>query len=160
MTDRTYNFAGFSNLNGTVKMRFSQSESRVKTLAKNGHTDIAMIAFDTPVSKREAAEYFVNLTEEGQIASTVIDEHNLETVTSDDIAAAARTVLDRETAREQREARRAEKQAQEKTSESQEQQSESQEGEQTEANSNKGSRKKKKQQKEQEQSQEETEPSF
>lgn len=36
----TFSFAGVSTLNGVIKFRVANDESRIKVLAKNGHTSI------------------------------------------------------------------------------------------------------------------------
>lgn len=57
MTDKTFTVAGTSNLNGVVKMRFANDTSRIKVLAKNGHTDIVLVELPNAMSKTEIAQY-------------------------------------------------------------------------------------------------------
>ena len=42
MTEKTFNVAGVSNLNGMLKFRFDNGLDCVKTLMRNGHTDIEL----------------------------------------------------------------------------------------------------------------------
>lgn len=75
MTDRKYKVAGFSNQNGIFKMRFSQDlANRVKTLEKNGHTDIDLRELPEPMTKLEAARYFKeNISIENPQILSVVD---------------------------------------------------------------------------------------
>ena len=53
MTEKTFNVAGVSNLNGMLKVRFANGLDRVKTLMRNGHTDIEL--FEFPEADTKAA---------------------------------------------------------------------------------------------------------
>jgi anion-transporting ArsA/GET3 family ATPase len=65
--DKLFTVAGTSNLNGVVKFRFANDlKGRVKVLAKNGHTDIRLIALPEAMTK-EAAMAFL----EGMESDTV-----------------------------------------------------------------------------------------
>lgn len=57
MTDKTFTVAGTSNLNGVIKMRFANDTSRIKVLAKNGHTEIVLVELPRAMSKVEIAQY-------------------------------------------------------------------------------------------------------
>ena len=52
--DKTFTCAGVSNLNGVVAYRFANDLSRAKVLAKNGHTDIKLVALERAMTKEEA----------------------------------------------------------------------------------------------------------
>jgi hypothetical protein len=65
--DKLFTVAGTSNLNGVVKFRFANDlKGRIKVLAKNGHTDIRLIALPEAMTK-EAAIAFL----EGMESDTV-----------------------------------------------------------------------------------------
>lgn len=53
MTEKTFNVAGVSNLNGMLKVRFANGLDRVKTLMRNGHTDIELFEFPEADTKAE-----------------------------------------------------------------------------------------------------------
>lgn len=55
-TDKTFNVAGISSLNGEYKVRFANDIMRIKVLAKSGHEDIRLMELDRAMSKLEAAE--------------------------------------------------------------------------------------------------------
>jgi len=52
-----FKVTGVSTLNGEVKVRFANDLTRVKVLAKNGHTDIELFELDTPMDKPAIAAY-------------------------------------------------------------------------------------------------------
>ena len=59
-TEKTFNVVGTTVMNGVRKMRFANDlASRVKHLAKGGHTEIDLIELPRPMTKLEATEYFV-----------------------------------------------------------------------------------------------------
>jgi hypothetical protein len=43
MAKETFKFAGVSNLNGVVKVRYTNDKNRAKVLARCGHTDIKFV---------------------------------------------------------------------------------------------------------------------
>tara|TARA_R110000868_G_scaffold159424_4_gene388220 strand:- start:282 stop:611 length:330 start_codon:yes stop_codon:yes gene_type:complete len=53
---------GVSTLKGEVKVRFANDMTRVKVLAKNGHTDIELMELPQPMDK-PAAVTFLKTTE-------------------------------------------------------------------------------------------------
>ena len=53
-TDKLFNVAGVSKLNGEYKVRFATDIMRIKVLAKHGHEDIRLAELDTAVTKYEA----------------------------------------------------------------------------------------------------------
>lgn len=55
--EKTFTFAGTSNLNGVVAYRFANGADRAKVLAKNGHTDIDLRACPKPMTKAEATQW-------------------------------------------------------------------------------------------------------
>ena len=52
-TDKLFNVAGVSKLNGEYKVRFATDIMRIKVLAKHDHEDIRLEDFGTPVTKYE-----------------------------------------------------------------------------------------------------------
>ena len=61
-TTKTFPVAGTSRLpNGTVKVRFAKDfVSRIKSLNKNGHTDIELIELGSEMSKAEICQMLIN----------------------------------------------------------------------------------------------------
>lgn len=57
----TYKFAGVSRLKGELKVRFANDSTRVKVLAKNGHTDIDLIELTAPMSKEDAIAFLMSI---------------------------------------------------------------------------------------------------
>jgi hypothetical protein len=62
-TDKTFTVAGVSTLNGECKIRFANDVMRVKSLAKNGHSDIRLVEMPDAVLKTEAAKFIPTLPE-------------------------------------------------------------------------------------------------
>jgi hypothetical protein len=54
MTSKTFAVAGVSTLNGVTKFRLAKDMTRVKVLAKNGHTDIQLVELPVPMTKEAA----------------------------------------------------------------------------------------------------------
>ena len=61
--EKTFTFAGISNLNGTYKVRFANKADRVKVLQRNGHTDIRLFALTGAMTKYDAAMAIKDYTE-------------------------------------------------------------------------------------------------
>lgn len=57
----TYKFAGVSRLKGELKVRFANDSTRVKVLAKNGHTDIDLIELTTAMTKEDAIAFLMSI---------------------------------------------------------------------------------------------------
>ena len=57
----SYSHAGFSSLNGVMKVRFANDALRVKVLAKNGHKDIDIVELRHPMSKADAVAYLLSI---------------------------------------------------------------------------------------------------
>ena len=53
-TDKLFNVAGVSKLDGEYKVRFATDMMRTKVLHKHGHEDIRLEDIGTPVTKYEA----------------------------------------------------------------------------------------------------------
>ena len=53
MSDKTFKIAGVSKLKGSYKVRFANDMTRVKVLAKTGHTEIELIELPKAMSKPE-----------------------------------------------------------------------------------------------------------
>lgn len=58
-TEKKFAVAGVSTLNGKTKLRFANDATRVKILAKNGHTDVDLIELPHEMTKGEIAAYMV-----------------------------------------------------------------------------------------------------
>jgi hypothetical protein len=58
---KTFTVAGTSILNGECKVRFANDIGRIKVLDKNGHLDVQLVAFDTALTKEEAAEKLLTI---------------------------------------------------------------------------------------------------
>lgn len=57
----TYAIAGVSRLNGSMKFRVANDMTRVKVLAKNGHTDIDLIELKEPLTKEAAVAFLLSI---------------------------------------------------------------------------------------------------
>jgi hypothetical protein len=57
----TYKIAGVSKLNGEFKVRFANDMTRVKVLAKNGHSDIDLIELKEPLTKEDAVAFLLSI---------------------------------------------------------------------------------------------------
>jgi hypothetical protein len=53
MSDKSFKIAGVSKLKGSFKVRFANDMTRVKVLAKTGHTEIELIELPKVMSKPE-----------------------------------------------------------------------------------------------------------
>lgn len=62
MTDKTFSCAGVSNLNGVLKVRFANNLDRIKTLVRNGHTDIELFEFPEADTKAELVDKLLQVT--------------------------------------------------------------------------------------------------
>ena len=60
MTQKTFNTAGTSTLNGITKVRFANDYvGRFKILAKNGHDNIELIELGESLTKAEICQMFM-----------------------------------------------------------------------------------------------------
>jgi hypothetical protein len=59
MSTKTFTIAGFSNLNGRVKLRVATGSvaRRAAVLKSAGHTDIMLIELPTPMTRSDAAAF-------------------------------------------------------------------------------------------------------
>ena len=58
MTQKTFNTAGTSTLNGITKIRFANDYvSRFKILTKNGHQDVNILELDSAMSKADVCKF-------------------------------------------------------------------------------------------------------
>jgi hypothetical protein len=59
MSTKTFTIAGFSNLNGRVKLRVATGTiaRRAAVLKSSGHTDIMLIELPSPMTRADAAAY-------------------------------------------------------------------------------------------------------
>ena len=62
MTDKTFTVAGVSTLNTQIKPRFANNMDRVKTLVRNGHTDIKLIELSKPMNKIDSVRELLTQT--------------------------------------------------------------------------------------------------
>jgi hypothetical protein len=75
-TDKTFQVAGISKLNGDYKVRFANDMMRIKVLAKSGHEDIRLADLEGSFSKIEAATILLGLDEFADaIAQSTITEY-------------------------------------------------------------------------------------
>tara|TARA_B100000780_G_scaffold113649_1_gene79610 strand:- start:2576 stop:2902 length:327 start_codon:yes stop_codon:yes gene_type:complete len=62
-TNKTFTVAGVSTFNGVTKVRFANDfVARIKILDKNGHTDVNLKEFDTPMTKAQVCETLLSDT--------------------------------------------------------------------------------------------------
>lgn len=61
MTDKTYTHAGVSTFEGVIKPRFTCNPGRVKTMIKEGHTDIDFLELLRPMTTQEAIAYLLKI---------------------------------------------------------------------------------------------------
>ena len=60
-TNKTFTVAGVSTNQGVTKVRFANDfVARIKILDKNGHTDVNLKEFDTPMTKAQVCETLMN----------------------------------------------------------------------------------------------------
>lgn len=59
--EKTFTVAGVSRLNGEMKFRVANDMTRVKVLAKNGHTDIDLIELKEPMTKADAVAFLLSI---------------------------------------------------------------------------------------------------
>ena len=57
MTDKLFKIAGVSKLKNSYKVRFANDMTRVKVLAKTGHTEIELVELPKEMSKPELVTY-------------------------------------------------------------------------------------------------------
>ena len=57
MSDKSFKIAGVSKLKGSYKVRFANDMTRVKVLAKTGHTEIELIELPKAMSKPELVTF-------------------------------------------------------------------------------------------------------
>lgn len=57
MSDKSFKIAGVSKLKGSYKVRFANDMTRVKVLAKTGHTEIELIELPKEMTKPELVTY-------------------------------------------------------------------------------------------------------
>lgn len=58
---KTFTVVGVSKQNGKFKVRYANNLNRMKVLAKNGHTDIAMIQLDEPTWPTDAVHQLLDM---------------------------------------------------------------------------------------------------
>ena len=57
MSDKSFKIAGVSKLKGAFKVRFANDMTRVKVLAKTGHTEIELIELPKAMTKPELVTF-------------------------------------------------------------------------------------------------------
>lgn len=72
----TYKIAGVSRLNGEMKVRFANDMTRVKVLAKNGHTDVDLIELKEPMTKESAVAFLLSIDFATKNGTTNADVQN------------------------------------------------------------------------------------
>ena len=79
--EKTFTFAGVSDLNGVYKVRFANAADRVKVLHRNGHVDIRLVPLDRAMTKHDAILAIMNLEDFGDIdAQQAFDDFFSKTV--------------------------------------------------------------------------------
>jgi len=61
MTDKTYTHAGVSTFEGVIKPRFTSNPGRVKTMIKEGHTNIDFMELMHPMTTQDAIVYLLKV---------------------------------------------------------------------------------------------------
>jgi hypothetical protein len=57
----TFKVAGTSSLNGVTKVRFANDMLRVKVLEKNGHKNVDLVEFISPLTKEQAVAKLIEM---------------------------------------------------------------------------------------------------
>ena len=57
----TFKVAGTSSLNGVTKVRFANDMLRVKVLEKNGHKNVDLVEFVTPLTTEQAVAKLIEM---------------------------------------------------------------------------------------------------
>jgi hypothetical protein len=57
----TFKVAGISTQNGVTKVRFANDMLRVKVLEKNGHKNVDLVEFVTPLTKEQAVAKLIEM---------------------------------------------------------------------------------------------------
>jgi dUTPase len=91
MTEKTFNTAGTSTLNGKTKVRFANDYvGRFKILVKNGHDDINLIELGDKMTKAQICQVLLNHPNfQDEAAQTAIAEfvvRNVKEVTKTEAA--------------------------------------------------------------------------
>ena len=91
MTEKTFNTAGTSTLNGKTKVRFANDYvGRFKILVKNGHEDINLIELGDKMTKAQICQVLLNHPNfQDEAAQTAIAEfvvRNVKEVTKTEAA--------------------------------------------------------------------------
>jgi len=99
MTEKTFNTAGTSTLNGKTKVRFANDYvGRFKILVKNGHEDINLIELGDKMTKAQICQVLLNHPNfQDEAAQTAIAEfvvRNVKEVTKTETAKEAEAELD------------------------------------------------------------------
>jgi len=98
MTEKTFNTAGTSTLNGKTKVRFANDYvGRFKILVKNGHEDINLIELGDKMTKAQICQVLLNHPNfQDEAAQTAIAEfvvRNVKEVTKTETAKEAEAEL-------------------------------------------------------------------
>ena len=72
MSNKTFTFVGSSILNGKFKVRYTNDNTRVKVLVKNGHKDVNFVELPRAMTKAEieAEGFLAKVVPEGQVVDT------------------------------------------------------------------------------------------
>jgi hypothetical protein len=68
-TNKLFNVAGTSKLNGEYKVRFANDTMRIKVLTKSGHEDITLVELPNEMSKLDAIKFIAGLDEFQSVGS-------------------------------------------------------------------------------------------
>lgn len=75
MSNKTFTFVGSSALKGKTKVRYTNDQTRVKILIKNGHTNVDFVELPRAMTKAEivAEGYLAKVLPEGTDLSKVAE---------------------------------------------------------------------------------------
>lgn len=75
MSNKTFTFVGSSVLKGKTKVRYTNDNTRVKVLMKNGHTDVNFVELPRAMTKAEitAEGFLAKVLPEGTDVSKVAE---------------------------------------------------------------------------------------
>lgn len=59
-TLKEFNFVGVSEHKGQVKVRYANNKNRIRTLTKNGHTNVFFIELSEPELKEDCIDQLLN----------------------------------------------------------------------------------------------------
>lgn len=73
-TEKTFSVAGVSFHNGEWKVRYANSVSRGKVLARNGHTEIVLVDLGQEMRKEDCVDALLNVQFDNDEARACVEE--------------------------------------------------------------------------------------